>query len=62
MLRSLGTNNHWLDQTRQKVEIDFKNDDIPQRMSNDTSLCLFRILIHVRVPFELERRSQLASG
>jgi len=30
--------------TRQKVEIDFKNDDIPQRVSNDTSLCLFRIL------------------
>jgi PAS domain S-box-containing protein len=30
--------------TRQKVEIDFKNDDIPQRLSNDTSLCLFRIL------------------
>jgi PAS domain S-box-containing protein len=26
--------------TRQKVEIDFKNDDIPQRVSNDTSLCL----------------------
>jgi PAS domain S-box-containing protein len=30
--------------TRQKVEIDFKNDDVPQRVSNDTSLCLFRIL------------------
>ena len=30
--------------TRQKVEIDFKNDDIPQHVSNDTSLCLFRIL------------------
>ena len=30
--------------TRQKVEIDFKSDDIPQRPSNDISLGLFRIL------------------
>jgi len=29
---------------RQKVEIEFKNDDIPQRVSSDSSLCLFRIL------------------
>jgi PAS domain S-box-containing protein len=29
---------------RQKVEIDFKSDDIRQRVSKDTSLCLFRIL------------------
>jgi PAS domain S-box-containing protein len=123
---------------QRNIEIDFKSDDVPQRVSNDASLCLFRILqealhnavkhsgvrqfevrlgcasnqlhltvsdrgvgfepesamnkggiglismhervlllggkivieskpmggttIHVRVPFELERRSQLASG
>jgi PAS domain S-box-containing protein len=29
---------------RQTVEIDFKNDDIPQFVSHEVSLCLFRIL------------------
>jgi len=29
---------------RQTVEIDFKNDDIPQPVSNEISLCLYRIL------------------
>jgi len=29
---------------RQRVEIDFKNDDIPQLVSYEVSLCLFRIL------------------
>ena len=29
---------------QRKIEIDFKSDDVPQRVSNDTSLCLFRIL------------------
>ena len=29
---------------RQKVEIDFRNDEIPQPVSHEVSLCLFRIL------------------
>jgi signal transduction histidine kinase len=29
---------------RQKVEIDFKNNEIPQVVPNEVSLCLFRIL------------------
>jgi PAS domain S-box-containing protein len=51
--------------TRQKVEIDFRNADIPQRVSNDISLGLFRILqeaLHNAVKYSGVRQFEVRLG
>ena len=50
---------------REKVEVDFVNDDIPKTVSNDVSLCLFRILqeaLHNAVQHSRVRRFAVKLG